>query len=100
MVHVSETCQYYPALIALASKSMRWRKLTIRSFPNEKRLLELEALGTFLTFNGPLVSLESFRTARPCKMNTALGNLIDHTRKAENQPDYSGAFVSFCSISF
>jgi hypothetical protein len=83
MVHTSEPCQYYPALIVLAGTSVRWRNLTICSFPNEEKLLELEALGMSLTFHGPLASLESFRMTRPFEMNTALGNLIDHTRKAE-----------------
>ena len=83
MVHTSEPCQSYPALIVLASTSVRWRNLTIGSFPTEEKLLELEALGTPLAFNGPLASLESFRMTRPCEMNTALGNLIDHSRKVE-----------------
>lgn len=46
MVHASEPCRYYPALIALAGTSLRWRNLTISSFPKEENLLELEALGT------------------------------------------------------
>jgi len=83
MVHTSEPCVYYPALTILAGTSGRWRNLTICSFPTQEKLLELEALGTSLTFNGPLVSLESFRMTRPCEMNTALGNLIDHSRKVE-----------------
>ena len=83
MVHMSEPYVYYPALTVLAGTSARWRNLTICSFPTEEKLLELAALGTSLTFNGPLASLESFRMTRPCEMNTALGNLIDHSRKVE-----------------
>ena len=81
--YTSDPCQYYTALVVLAGTSVRWRNLTISSFPIEERLLELEALGTLLTFNGPLESLESFRMPRPCEMNNALGNLIDLTRKVE-----------------
>jgi len=83
MVHTSEPYVYYPALTVLAGTSARWRNLTICSFPTEEKLLELAALGTSLTFNGPLASHESFRMTRPCEMNTALGNLIDHSRKVE-----------------
>ena len=83
MVHTSEPCRYYPALIVLAGTSVRWRNLTISSFPREENLLELEALGTSLTFDGPLGSLESFIMIRPCEMNTALGSLIDHSREAK-----------------
>jgi len=83
VVHTSEPCQCYPALLVLARTSVRWRNLTISSFPKEERLLELEALGTPLTFNGPLGSLESFRMTGPRELNTALGSLIDHSRKAE-----------------
>ena len=77
-------CQSYSALVILASTSMRWRNLTIGSFPKEERLLELETPEIPLTFNGPLEGLESFRMTRPCEMNTALRNLIDLTRKVEN----------------
>jgi hypothetical protein len=78
-----DPCRCYTALIVLAGTSVHWRGLTIRSFPKEEKLLELEALGTSLTFDGPLESLESFKITGPCEMNTALGNLIDLTRKAE-----------------
>ena len=77
-------CQSFTALLILASTSMRWRNLTIGSFPKEEKLLELDASGVPLTFNGPLEGLESLRMTRPCEMNTALGNLIDLTRKVEN----------------
>jgi hypothetical protein len=83
IVWTSGLCPYYPALIVLAGTSVRWGSLTIRSFPKEEKLLELEALWAPITFNAPLANLKSFRMTRPCEMNTALGNLIDHTRKAE-----------------
>lgn len=79
-----ESCLPYSALVPLAGTAVRWRKLTICSFPKEEKLLELEAFGVFLPFNGPLDNLESFRMLRPCEMNTALGNLIDLTRTVEN----------------
>ena len=83
MVHTLEPCQSYYALIVLAGTSLRWRNLTISTLPAEEKLLEPEALRTLLTFNGPLASLESSRMTRPSEMNTALGNLIDHSRKVE-----------------
>jgi hypothetical protein len=84
MACMPDSCQSYVALAILAGTSMRWRNLAVGSIPSEKQLLELEARGTSLAFNGPLESLESFRMTRPCEMNTALGNLIDLTRKVES----------------
>ena len=77
-------CMSYSALVALADTSWRWRNLSICSFPKEERLLELEASGVLLAFNGPLDNLESFRMTRPCELSTALGSLIDLTRMVEN----------------
>ena len=79
-----EFCQPYSAFQILGGTSVRWRNLTISSFPKEEKLQELEASGKCLTFSGPLESLESFRMTRPCEMNIALGTLIDLTRKAQS----------------
>jgi hypothetical protein len=84
MARMPDPSQSFLALAIVARTSMRWRNLTVRSIPSEKQLLDLEAHGTSLAFNGPLGSLESFKMTRPCEMNTALGNLIDLTRKVES----------------
>src|SRR5258706_6591891 len=70
----------YAALAMVAKTSSRWKNLTIHSFPREVDLMNSEALGSVLVFEGPMDALESFRMIGPCEMNTVLTKLFTLAR--------------------
>jgi hypothetical protein len=78
--YIPDPSRSYAALAMVAKTSTRWRNLTIRSFPREIDLMNSEALGSGVVFDGPMEALESLRITGPCEMSTVLTKLIALTR--------------------
>jgi hypothetical protein len=74
--YIADPSRSYAALAMVAKTSTRWKNLTIRSFPREVDLMNSEALGSLLVFEGPMEALENLRITGPCEMNTAITKLI------------------------
>ena len=74
--YIADPSRSYAALAMVAKTSTRWKNLTIHSFPREADLMNSEALGSLIVFDGPMEALESLRITGPCEMNTVLTKLI------------------------
>ena len=97
--YMPDSSRPFAALSMVAETSKRWRNLTIRSFPKELDSTNSGVLETGLTFEGPMEVLESFRITGPCKMNTALGELIDLARNS-NSPQLTTLELSSCEALY
>ena len=78
--YMHDPSRSYAALAMVAKTATRWKNLTIHSFPREADLVNSEALGSVLVFEGPMEALESFRITAPCEMNTVLTKIVTLAR--------------------